>query len=293
MTTLLEKSPDSEEETPVSTGEDDMRQYLQEIRQYPLLTAEQEQALARRCAEGDAEAIREMVSCNLRLVVSVAKEYNGRGVPLLDLIQEGSIGLIVAAEKFDYTLDYRFSTYATKWIRQRITRCLLTHPGLIRVPTHTAERMRKIVAAKSAFLQENGRDPTLAELARRTELSESKVRQLLKLTPETCSLDVPVGDDGESSMLSMLPGDDSCEPQAELIRQELSDILNDLLSQLNERQQQILHLRFGMDDGICHTLEEIGTQLGISKERVRQIERQAMKKLKDMGSTLGLEDFLE
>ena len=302
MTKLLDKSEapeqeqdrdQQEQETPVSVGEDDMRQYLQEIRQYPLLTVQQEQELARRCAEGDADAIREMVSCNLRLVVSVAKEYSGRGVPLLDLIQEGSIGLIVAAEKFDYTLDYRFSTYATKWIRQRITRCLLTHPSMIRVPTHTAERMRKIVAAKSVFVQENGREPTLSELAAQTDMSEAKVEQLMHLTPETCSLDVPVGEDGEGSMLAMLPGDDSGEPQAELIRQELKDILDDLLSQLNERQQHILHLRFGMDDGICHTLEEIGVMLGISKERVRQIEHQAMKKLKDMGSTLGLEDFLE
>lgn len=301
MTKLLDKSeaPEQEQdqqrgqETPVSVGEDDMRQYLQEIRQYPLLTVQQEQELARRCAEGDAEAIKEMVSCNLRLVVSVAKEYSGRGVPLLDLIQEGSMGLIVAAEKFDYTLDYRFSTYATKWIRQRITRCLLTHPGLIRVPTHTAERMRKIVSAKSAFVQENGREPTLTELSKQTEMPESKVEQLMHLTPETCSLDIPVGEGGEGSMLAMLPGDDSGEPQAELIRQELKEILDDLLSQLNERQQHILHLRFGMDDGVCHTLEEIGDMLGISKERVRQIEHQAMKKLKNMGSTLGLEDFLE
>lgn len=299
MTELLEQtpqalgSPEEEQEIPVSAGEDDMRQYLQEIRRYPLLTVQQEQALARRCAEGDPEAIREMVSCNLRLVVSVAREYGGRGVPLLDLIQEGSIGLIVAAEKFDYTLDFRFSTYATKWIRQRITRCLLSHQELIRVPTHTAERMRKIMAAKSAFQQENGREPTLPELAEQTELPPAKVEQLISLTPEICSLDVPVGEDGEGSMLSMLPGDDSCEPQAEMIRQELRDILNELLSQLTDRQQQILHLRFGMDDGECHTLEQIGAELGISKERVRQIEHQAMKKLKSMGSNFGLEDFLE
>ena len=293
MTKQMEKPAVEETEPTISAGENDMRQYLQEIRQYPLLTVEQEQALAVRCAQGDQEAIREMVSCNLRLVVSVAREYSGRGVPLLDLIQEGSMGLIVAAEKFDYTLDYRFSTYATKWIRQRISRCLLIHAGLIRVPTHTAEKMRKIMAVKSAFVQENGREPSNQELAEATELPQTKISQLMELMPEICSLDIPVGEDKDSTMLSLLPGDDSCEPQAELIRQELKEILDDLLSRLNQRQQHILRLRFGMEDGTCHTLEEIGQMLGISKERVRQIEHQATKKLKDMGTSLGLEDFLE
>ena len=281
------------QETTVSSGDEDVRQYLQEIRRYPRLTPEEERELARRCAQGDEEAIRKMVNCNLRLVVSVAREYAGRGVPLLDLIQEGSIGLIIAAKKFDYTLDYRFSTYATKWIRQRITRCLTEHSGLIRVPAHTAERMRKLTTAKSAFAQEFGREPTNEELSRRTGIPSAKVEQLLKMTPETCSLDAPVGEEGDSTMGGLLPGDEASEPQTEIIRQEMSDMMDELLAQLTDRQQQILRLHFGMEDGVCHTLEEIGQMLGISKERVRQVERQAIDRLQKMGANLGLEDFLQ
>lgn len=276
----------------VNSGDEDVRQYIREIRQYPLLTAEQEWELAKRCAAGDENAVRQMVNCNLRLVVAIAREYAGRGVPLLDLIQEGSIGLIVAARKFDYTLDFRFSTYASKWIRQRVTRCLTNHAAVIRVPAHTAERMRKLMTARAAFLSEFGREPTTAELAERTELSGAKVEQLLQLSPEISSLDAPVGDDGESTVGKLLPGDAECEPQAVLIRQEMKAILDALLSRLNERQQRILCLRFGMDDGVCHTLEEIGVIIGISKERVRQIEQQAIRRLNKLGGELGLEDFL-
>ncbi|MDY4489151.1 MAG: RNA polymerase sigma factor RpoD/SigA [Candidatus Faecousia sp.] len=289
MTELL----DREEQTPISSGEEDARQFLSEIRRYPLLSAEEERELARRCAEGDEDAIRQMVNSNLRLVVSVAREYAGRGVPLMDLIQEGSIGLLAAARKFDYTLDYRFSTYATKWIRQGVTRCLMNHGCLIRVPMHTAERMRKVNQVRNALRQETGEEPTSREIARKTGIPEAKVEELLQLTPEICSLDVPTGD-GEDGTLGMLVEDiQAPQPQEELVRQELISTMDSLLSALNERQQRVLRLHFGMEDGRIHSLEEIGQMLGVSKERVRQIETQAMEKLHKMGAGVGLEDFLE
>ena len=289
MTKLL----DREEQTPISSGEEDARQFLSEIRRYPLLTAEEERELARRCAEGDEDAIRKMVNSNLRLVVSVAREYAGRGVPLMDLIQEGSIGLLAAARKFDYTLDYRFSTYTTKWIRQGVTRCLMNHGCLIRVPMHTAERMRKVNQVRNALRQETGEEPTSQEIAEKTGISEAKVEELLQLTPEICSLDVPTGD-GEDGTLGMLVEDiQAPQPQEEFVRQELVSTMDSLLSGLSERQQRVLRLHFGMEDGRIHSLEEIGQMLGISKERVRQIEMQAMDKLHKMGAGVGLEDFLE
>ena len=280
-----------EMETPVSAGEDDMRQYLSEIRQYPRLTAEEERALARRCTEGDEDAIRQMVNSNLRLVVSVAKEYAGRGVPMLDLIQEGSIGLLAAAKKFDYTLDFRFSTYATKWIRQGVTRHLLNNGGVIRVPLHTAERMRKIEQAKVSLGQELGREPTDEEIAQRCELPVAKVRSLTQLNPEVCSLDAPMGDE-EGSFGVLLEDIRALQPHEKLVRDELNQTMERLLSMLNDRQQRVLRLRFGMEDGSCHSLEEIGGILGVSKERARQIEKQAMDKLQKLGASMGLEDFL-
>lgn len=287
MTELLEKQRGTE-----PSAEDDVQLFLQQIREFPRLSPEEERELARRCAEGDEEAIRHMVSSNLRLVVSIAREYAGRGVALLDLIQEGSIGLLVAARKFDYTLDFRFSTYATKWIRQGVTRCLLNHAGLIRVPLHTAERMRKVEQTRARLRQETGEEPTISQISENCGIPEGKVLELIRLVPEVFSLDLPTGEGEESSFHTLLEDAQAPQPYEELVRKELEQTIQALLSTLNNRQQQILRLHFGMEDGICHSLEDIGKKLGISKERVRQIERQAMEKLQKNGESLGLEDFL-
>ena len=272
---------------------EDVGQYMQEIRQFPLLSAQEEKDLALRCAAGDEGAIRTLVSANLRLVVHIAREYAGRGVPLLDLVQEGSIGLLIAARKFDPALEYRFSTYATKWIRRGVTRCILNHAGLIRVPVHTGEKIRKLLYVRTALQQETGIVPTNSQLAERTGLSEKKVAEYLQLLPEVCSLDAPAGSQEDSALQLLLEDIQAPQPQEELVREELKNTMESLLCQLTERQQQVLRLRFGMDDGRLRSLEQVGTELGISKERARQIEHAAMDKLRQMGASLGLEDFLE
>lgn len=278
-------------EKPAPSGEDDVRQYLDEIRKFPLLTPQQERQLAMACAKGDEEAIRQMVNSNLRLVVSVAREYAGRGVPLMDLIQEGSIGLLAAAKKFDYTLEYRFSTYATKWIRQGISRCLQNH-GLIRVPGHTAEQIHKILAAKHSLMQAHSEEPTAEMIAQACAMSPERVEKLLKMIPQTCSLDAPIGDEEEIAIGSLLEDVQSPQPEQQLVRDELNHTMHKLLSHLTQRHQQVLRLRFGMEDGVCYSLDQTGVKLGISKERARQLERQAIRKLQKLGTGLGLEDFL-
>lgn len=287
MTEMLTK-----ESTPVSAGEDDVRQYLSEIRQYPRLTPEEERELAMGCARGDEEAIRQMVNANLRLVVSVAREYAGRGVPLLDLIQEGSIGLLVAARKFDYTKEFRFSTYATKWIRQGVSRYLLNHGTLIRVPAHTAQRIRNVVLIRAKLLQEHGTEPGEEALAKACDLSVDKLRQLMQMHPEICSLDAPLGEE-DGSIGTILEDIHAPQPYETLVREELNQTMESLLNMLEDRQKRILQMHFGMTDGVCHSLEEIGNQMGISKQRARQIERQAIEKLQKMGASMGLEDYLE
>ncbi len=270
---------------------EDMQQYLQEVRSIPLLTMQQERELARCCAEGDPEAVRQLVNANLRLVISIARQYTGQGVPLLDLVQEGSIGLLAAARKFDYTLENRFSTYATKWIRKGILQYLQSHSELIRVPAYTAERIRRLEKIRAEFAQENDREATDAELAELCGITEPQVQQLLQLQPRLISLDASAGEEGGCA--PELADLYAPQPQQELVRDELRRALDGLLSRLTERQQQVLRLHYGLDGGKSCSFEEIGQQLRISKERARQIERQAMDKLKIMGADIGLEDFLE
>ena len=283
MTVLLAHKPDF-------TTEEDMRQFMEEVRRFPLLTAEEERQLAQRSAQGDEEAIRQLVSANLRLVVSVARRYYNGAVPLLDLIQEGSIGLLAAARKFDYTKEVRFSTYATKWICQGVIHCAVEHSNPIRVPAYTASLIRRVTEAQMQLRQRLDREPEIPEIAECCQLPADKVVQLLQLQPKTYSLDAPVGEEDTVIVVEDLQ---TPQPQETLIREELNRAVDHLLSMLNARQQQILRLRFGMEDGACHSLDQIGNLLGISKERVRQIEKQAMDKLKKLGADMGLEDFLE
>ncbi len=273
-------------------GDEDVGQYLKEIRRYPLLDAQQEQVLAMACARGEEEAVRTMVNSNLRLVVSVAREYAGRGVPLLDLIQEGSIGLLAAAKKYDHTKNCRFSTYASKWIHQAIRRYLYHHSAMIRMPEYTAQRLGQVLAAQ-ASLEKEGQRATPEAISKLCGLPEEKVAQLLQLQVRFCSLDAPVGEEETATLQLYLEDLQAPQPQEEMVRQELKDTVEALLGQLPARQRQVLTLYYGMEDGTCHSLEEIGTLLEISKERARQIKNQALDKMQKMGTNLGLEDFLD
>lgn len=274
------------------SGEDDVTNYLQEIRGFPRLTPEEEKQLAMLCTQGDQDAVRKMVNSNLRLVVSIAREYSGRGVALMDLIQEGSIGLIAAAKKFDYKRELRFSTYATKWIRQGVSRCLMNHGQLIRVPVHTAEKLRKVLQAKAVLLQELEEEPSVSQIAEKCGFSCDKVDELMQLAPKVYSLDATF--DGEDGSLGVIIEDLLApQPYEELVREELENTLDSLLSRLDPRQELVIRLHYGMDDGVCLSFEQIRQRLGVSKERARQIEQQAIQKLRDMGADLGLEDFLE
>lgn len=284
MSSLLANKPDF-------TTEEDVRQFMEEVRSVPRLSAEEERELARRCAQGDEDAIRSMVNANLRLVVAVARRYYNGAVPLLDLVQEGAIGLLAAARKFDYTRDLRFSTYATKWIRQGVIRCAVDSSNPVRVPGYTADKMRKLTQAQAALRQELEREPTLEEIAKLSQIPADKAQQLLQLQPQLVSLDAPAGE--SDAIGDQVEDIRSPQPQEMLVRRELLQTMDRLLSMLTERQRQVLQLHFGMTDGVCHSLEQIGAMMGISKERARQIERQAMDRLKQLGADMGLEDFLE
>lgn len=282
------KEKDTQIPTP-EQSEDDVSGLIREIRNIPRLTAQQEQELAKRCAQGDEEAIRALVSSNLALVIAIAREYAGRGVPLMDLVQEGSIGLLTAAKKFDHRLHYRFSTYATDWIRQSIRLYLANQGSLIRVPRYTADKIYKLQKA-AAQLRQAQKEPTPEAIAELSGIPEEKVRQYLTLIPQVCSLNAEAGED--ATLEALLENLQAPEPLQELVRRELRQIMGSLLEKLTQRQQQVLRLRFGMADGTCYSFEKIGAQLGISKERARQIEREAIEKLYRLGSGMGLEDFL-
>ncbi len=267
-------------------------QFLSEIRGIPRLSPEEERHVAMACAQGDEEAIKTLVSANLRLVASIAREYAGRGISQLDLIQEGSIGLLTAARKFDHSLDYRFSTYATKWIRAGITGYLNRQGDAIRLPAYTAQRMNRVLSAQRSLTQTLGRTPTAGELAAETGLSEERIRDYLTLDTQICSLDAPVGEE-DGSLGAILQDQTAPQPLQELVRRELKNTLNALMEDLTPRQRQVLQLRFGMTDGVCKTHEGIGKILGISKERSRQLEKQGLARLQRLGADLGLEDYLE
>ena len=271
-------------------SENGIHQYLQDIRQYPLLDKDQERELAKACAQGDENAIRLMVSSNLRLVVSVAKKYAGWGIPLLDLIQEGSIGLLAAAKKFDYTRGNSFSTYATSLIRFEILR-YLQDQDMINLSQYKKEQRGKLQSSLRQLELTLEREPTEQELAEVTGLPVETVRQLRNL-PQVCSLDAPAGED-DGSLQLLLEDLQAPEPQQEWIRKELKNTMDAMLEKLTERQRQVLRLHFGMEDETCYNYEQIGQQLGISRQRAREIAREAMEKLKKPGSDFGLEDFLE
>ena len=291
MTEALAERKDNQ--NVVHSGDEDVRQYITEIRRFPLLKPEEELELAKGCASGDPEAIRLMVSSNLRLVVAIAREYAGRGVPLLDLIQEGSIALISAARGFDPTEGTRFSAYAARSIRNRIAKTLPSDSGVIRVTAYGGEQLRKLMRVKKSYLVEYGREPDASELSSGTGIPVNKVTELMQQSPEVCSLDAALADDSDTSVGMLLPGDEELEPHAVVIRQEMNGLLEEMLGRLDERQQRILRLRYGMGDGICLSREEIAGQMGLSRERIRQIEHQAIKRLNKLGAELGLEDFLE
>jgi RNA polymerase primary sigma factor len=271
-------------------GEENIAIFLREIRAYPRLTEQEELELAKRCAKGDEEAVRTMVSANLRLVVAIAKRYYNGSVPLLDLIQEGAIGLLTAARKFDFSRQVRFSTYAAKWIRQGVMRYIVNNCEPIRVPAHTADLIRRVTLARDELTQQLRREPELSQIAQAVQLPEEKVHQLLQMQRKTFSLEAQYGDEEIEPTIEDLQAP---QPLEELVREELVRTMDQLLAMLEPRQREILRLHFGMDSVRRLSLDEIGSELGISKERVRQIEKQAMEKLKKLGADMGLEDFLD
>ena len=273
--------------------EDPVRMYLKEIGKVPLLTAEEEVELAKRMEAGDEYAKQKLCEANLRLVVSIAKKYMGRGMLFLDLIQEGNLGLIKAVDKFDYTKGYKFSTYATWWIRQAITRSIADQARTIRIPVHMVETINKLIRVSRQLLQENGREPTPDEIAEEMGITVEKVREILKIAQEPVSLETPSGEEEDSHLGDFIPDEDAPAPAEAAAFSMLKEQLVEVLNTLTEREQKVLKLRFGLDDGRARTLEEVGKEFDVTRERIRQIEAKALRKLRHPTRRKKLEDYLE
>ena len=280
---------------PEGVGTDDpVRMYLKEIGKVPLLSAAEEQELAERIASGDEEAKKKLAEANLRLVVSIAKRYNGRGLLFLDLIQEGNIGLLKAVDKFDYNKGFKFSTYATWWIRQAITRAIADQARTIRIPVHMVETINKLTRIQRQLVQELGRDPTAEEIAARMDgISADKVREIQKIALEPVSLETPIGEEDDSHLGDLIEDKNSLSPDQYASNQLLKDEINNVLSGLTEREEKVLRLRFGLYDGRTRTLEEVGKEFNVTRERIRQIEAKALRKLKHPTRSKRLKDFFD
>ena len=272
---------------------DPVRMYLKEIGKVPLLSAEEEVELAQRMENGDEAAKKKLAEANLRLVVSIAKRYVGRGMLFLDLIQEGNLGLIKAVEKFDYHKGYKFSTYATWWIRQAITRAIADQARTIRIPVHMVETINKLIRISRQLLQELGREPTAEELAVEMQMPEEKVREIMKIAQEPVSLETPIGEEEDSHLGDFIPDDDIPAPAEAAAFTLLKEQLIEVLDTLTEREEKVLRLRFGLDDGRARTLEEVGKEFNVTRERIRQIEAKALRKLRHPSRSKKLKDYLE
>ena len=273
--------------------DDPVRMYLKEIGKVPLLTAEQEQDLAQRMLDGDEDAKAQLIEVNLRLVVSIAKRYLGRGMQFLDLIQEGNLGLIKAVDKFDHSKGFKFSTYATWWIRQAITRAIADQARTIRIPVHMVETINRLVREQRALIQELGREPTVEEIAERMNLPVEKVREIQKISQEPVSLEKPIGEEEDSHLGDFIPDDDAMSPADQVAYTLLKEQLLDAMKSLTAREEKVLRLRFGLDDGRQRTLEEVGREFNVTRERIRQIEAKALRKLRHPSRSKKLKDYID
>jgi len=294
---LVDEGPTSKEleaadEDVPNLSDDSVRMYLREIGRIPLLNTEEEIKLAKRITHGDQIAKKKLTEANLRLVVSIAKKYIGRGLSLLDLIQEGNLGLTRAVEKFDYTKGFKFSTYATWWVRQAITRAIADQARTIRIPVHMIETINKLIRVQRQLVQELGREPTPAEIAKEMEIDEDKVNHIIKISQETVSLEAPVGEEEDSRLGDFLEDKESLSPEEAAIYELMRGHVEEFLAVLPPREQKILRMRFGLENGRSHTLEEVGQEFGVTRERIRQIEAKALKKLEKHELSSKLRDYL-